>query len=266
MKFISVLIFLFSSVSFAQTVSRIQGTEATINLEGHEGLIVGDRVHFLNSQLSTAGEGEVLRLSAGGKKALVKIVSGKVKTGMTLEKISSSVSAPKETAAQSSAGTAMRADGISYASLSESDRTILERGEISQARYVIGGILATYPLGLGIGHAVQGRYMEKGWIFTVGELASIAVFAAGMGDCVASTWSSNKDNCNGSGGLLFAGAFGYVGFRIWEAVDAWATPPEQNRRYRELKSRLPASEDTITFEPGFMPLAGGGALGLRVTF
>ncbi|MFV3409919.1 hypothetical protein ACNH6C_15025 [Bdellovibrio bacteriovorus] len=268
MKFISVLIFLFSSISFAQTVSRIQGTEATINLEGHEGLIVGDRVHFLNSQLSTAGEGEVLRLSAGGKKALVKIVSGKVKTGMTLEKISGSVNATsaKESSAQTATGSAVRADGISYASLSENDRTILERGEISQTRYVVGGILATYPLGLGIGHAVQGRYMEKGWIFTVGELASIAVFAAGMGDCVASTWSSNNDNCNGSGGLLFAGAFAYVGFRIWEAVDAWATPPEQNRRYRELKSRLPASEDTITFEPGFMPLAGGGALGLRVTF
>lgn len=56
MKVISVLIFLFSSISFAQTVSRIQGTEATINLEGHEGLNVGDRVHFLNSQLSTAGD------------------------------------------------------------------------------------------------------------------------------------------------------------------------------------------------------------------
>ncbi|AHZ86215.1 hypothetical protein Bb109J_c0872 [Bdellovibrio bacteriovorus] len=266
MKVISVLIFLFSSISFAQTVSRIQGTEATINLEGHEGLNVGDRVHFLNSQLSTAGEGEVLRLSAGGKKALVKIVSGKVKAGMTLEKISSSVSAPKETAAQSSAGAAMRADGISYASLSESDRAILERGEISQTRYVVGGILATYPLGLGIGHAVQGRYMEKGWIFTVGELASLMVLMAGFGDCVDDAWSSNN-NCNNSGGLVFAGAFGFVGFRIWEAIDAWATPPEQNRRYRELKSRLPASEDTITFEPGFMPLAdGGGALGLRLTF
>ncbi|AFY00610.1 hypothetical protein [Bdellovibrio bacteriovorus] len=107
--------------------------------------------------------------------------------------------------------------------------------------------------------------MEKGWIFTVGELASLMVFMAGVGDCVDDAWSSNS-NCSNRGGLLFAGAFGFVGFRIWEAVDAWATPPEQNRRYRELKSRLPASEDTITFEPGFMPLAGGGALGLRVTF
>lgn len=262
MKFISVLIFLFTSISLAQTVSRIQGAEAMVNLEGHEGLVVGDRVHFLNSQLSTAGEGEVIRLSAGGKKALVKIASGKVTAGMTLEKISGT--SKKETSTLTSNAAVARADGISYASLSERDRMILERGEISQTRYVIGGILATYPLGLGIGHAVQGRYTEKGWIFTVGELASLAVLMAGFGDCV-DNWSSNKE-CNGSGGLVFAGVFGFVGFRIWEAVDAWAAPPEHNRRYRELKSRLLASEDTITFEPGFVPLAGGGALGFRMTF
>lgn len=158
----------------------------------------------------------------------------------------------------------VRVDGISYSSLNQSDREILDRGELSTSRYVVGGILATYPLGLGIGHAVQGRYTEKGWIFTVGELASLTVLMAGFGDCAMSSAGADSSDCSKQGGLIFVGAMSYLGFRVWEAVDAWVVPLEQNRRYRELKSRLPSSE--ITFEPGFMPLAGGGALGLRVTF
>ena len=54
--------------------------------------------------------------------------------------------------------------------LTEKDQEILEIGEISQTRYIIGGILGTYPIGLGVGHAVQGRWSQMGWIFTAGEL------------------------------------------------------------------------------------------------
>lgn len=38
--------------------------------------------------------------------------------------------------------------------LNEQDKKILEIGEITTARYVTGGILRTYPLGLAIGHAI----------------------------------------------------------------------------------------------------------------
>lgn len=258
---IFLLVVLVSLNSIAQTVTRVQGSEVMVTLEGHEDFVAGDRVHFLNHQLNTTGEGEVVKLSAGGKKALVKILAGKVQTGMTLEK--------KEIRQQSRSNqeterSSLKADGMSYASLSEADRQILARGEMSTTRYVLGGVLGTYPLGFGIGHAIQGRYSEKGWIFTVGELSSIAVLAAGLGSCFGDALSSNDGDCNTGGGLVFLGAFGFVGFRVWEIVDLWATPLEQDRRYRELKSRLPVSE--VTFEPGFVPLAGGGALGLRVTF
>ncbi|WP_374001395.1 hypothetical protein [Bdellovibrio bacteriovorus] len=263
MKFVLFLSLIFSSVcSFAQSVIKVQGTEATVHLSADEVMKVGDRVHFLNSKLDTAGEGEITKISSGGKKALVKVVAGKVQAGMTFEKKAAKEAVTTADDSESSMEVS-KSDGISYASLSERDREILARGEISKGRYIVGGILGTYPLGFGIGHAIQGRYTEKGWIFTVGEAGSLAVLIAGMGSCMSS-WHS--DNCNGNGGLIWIGAFSFIGFRIWEIVDVWAAPPELNRRYRELKSRLPASEGEITFEPGFMPLADGDVLGLRMTF
>jgi hypothetical protein len=147
---------------------------------------------------------------------------------------------------------------ITYSALSEKERDILQRGEITDTRYIVGGILGTYPLGFGIGHAIQGRYSDTGWIFTVGEMGSLAVMMAGVGDC----WSSGK-SCS-SGGLMFLGLLGYAGFKVWEIADLWAGPPEHNRRYRELKNRL--GESSITFKPAFVPLADGGMLGLGVTF
>lgn len=250
MRFLGLLFFLFSSVSFAQVVTSVQGAEANVNLQG---LVVkaGDRVQFLDSKLDVAGEGTVVRVSSGGSRALVKIVSGKVSQGMSFEKFQ---------VVEAIAMPVTRTKRVSSAGLSDEDRRVLQIGEISQTRYIVGGILATYPLGFGIGHAVQGRYSDKGWIFTAGELASIAVMFAGFGDC---SYSSNRyESC--SGGLVVLGAFAFVGFRIWEAIDAWAVPPEHNRRYREIIAREPASE--VTFQPGIVPLADGGMLGLRVTF
>lgn len=252
-KFFFALTFLFAFGANAQTVSRVTGKEVLVNLEGHENLAAGDEIHFLTSELNIAGQGKVSKISAGGKKALVQVVSGKVQAGMTFEKASQK----NEKVAQ---GTSMqRPDAISYTSLSEKERDILQRGEITKGRYVVGGILGTWPLGLGIGHAIQGRYTDKGWIFTVGELGSIAVMASGMGDC----WDGDGyRTCNG--GAIVLGAVAFVGFKIWEIVDLWAGPPEHNRRYYELKSRL--GEDEITFQPAFVPLADGGMLGLRVSF
>lgn len=257
MKYLIFTAALFCSLlSYAQTVNSIKNNQAMVTLDGNEGLQKGTAVQFLNHDLEVVGHGEVTKISNGGKKALIKIQAGKVQPGMTLEKV------PAPNQVDSAAATSAPAPSISYAALSDKDKDILARGEITRTRYVVGGILGTYPLGLGIGHAVQGRYTEKGWIFTVGELASIAALAAGLGNC---TWSSyDNDNCENSGGLIFLGLFGYVGFRIWEIIDVWAAPPEHNRRYHQLKSMYPGSE--ITFQPGFIPMAGGGGLGFQMTF
>ncbi|MGZ3743527.1 MAG: hypothetical protein ACXWRE_04505 [Pseudobdellovibrionaceae bacterium] len=248
------LMLLTLSMSFyaqAQTVEKITDNEALVTIQASESLLVGDKVNFLNDELNVSGQGEVTKISGGGKKAIVKIISGNAKSGMSLEKTSGTPKAAKIPAPNEN-------DSGRY--LDEEDRRILRIGEISTTSYVVGGILGTYPLGLGIGHAIQGRYTDKGWIFTVGELASVAVVAAGVGSCWDSV-TATSGSCNSS--TLFLGAVGYVGFRIWEIVDVWAAPLEINRRYHELKLRM---EPRVSLSPMIAPTKDGAVLGLNMTF
>lgn len=151
----------------------------------------------------------------------------------------------------------------SYQSLTEDERKILVNGEISTARYVIGGVIGTYPVGFGVGHAIQGRYSDKGWIFTAGELGSLVAIYAGLGSCVGSM--INRNDCSeSSAGLVFAGVMGFVGFRVWEIIDLWATPPEINRKYYELKRMTGGGG--VTWRPFVAPVNGQPGLGLAMTF
>jgi hypothetical protein len=181
---------------------------------------------------------------------------------MTLEKVSSTPKASDSALDGAGEGTVSGPSNLAYSSLDEEDRRILNRGEISTTAYVIGGVVGTYPIGLGIGHAIQGRYTDKGWIFTAGELGSIAVAYAGVGNCVSS-WSSSNGGSSCSGGLVLFGVVGYLGFRIWEIIDVWAAPPEINRRYRELKLRM---EPRATLSPMIAPTKDGAVFGLQMTF
>ncbi|MBC74466.1 MAG: hypothetical protein CME64_00465 [Halobacteriovoraceae bacterium] len=145
-------------------------------------------------------------------------------------------------------------------SLTEEEKEILEIGEISTTRYVVGGVLGTYPLGLGIGHAIQGTWSHKGWIFTAGELASLAVFAGGISSCF-----------DGDCGSANLGAVAFVGFRIWEIVDVWAGVPSYEKQYKEMKGFIlnkgPKKSEEVTFN--FAPIynsnlnAPGLGFGLR---
>ena len=56
----------------------------------------------------------------------------------------------------------------------------MESSTMSQGQYVGGGIASIF-LPFGIGQAIQGRYKETGWIFTVSELASNVLVASGVG-------------------------------------------------------------------------------------
>lgn len=148
--------------------------------------------------------------------------------------------------------------------LTEKEKDILLEGRVDSAQYVIGGILGTYPLGLGIGHAIQGRYSTDGWKFTVGELASLAVVVTGLNDCVEDLFE--EDDCND--GLITIGAIGFVGFRIWEIIDLWATPLKINRKYDFLKNYIESSEKPkITYQ--ISPIVnkeGNLGLGLNIKF
>src|SRR5262245_38862858 len=52
-----------------------------------------------------------------------------------------------------------------YYLLTPEERELLARGEIDAGSAVAGGAIGTF-FGFGIGHAVQGRYSDMGWIFT----------------------------------------------------------------------------------------------------
>jgi hypothetical protein len=123
--------------------------------------------------------------------------------------------------------------------ISAADAEILQKGEISDGAH-IGGGLASVFLGFGIGQAVQGRYGETGWIFTVGEIASFTAMMVGvvqaLDDCFGPD-ESCSDNNRGDG-LIIGGLIGFVAFRVWEVVDAFGGPPKHNAKVRELRMKL----------------------------
>ena len=112
-------------------------------------------------------------------------------------------------------------------SIETEERFPLVYGEsktISQGRYIGGGVASIF-LGWGIGHAVQGRYSERGWIFTAGGALS-AIGVIGLFSSLTKSALENPENTSLSGadyafmGALIVGA----GIRIWEMIDAWFLP------------------------------------------
>ena len=157
--------------------------------------------------------------------------------------------------------------------LTKNDHKLLDVGEIGQAQYVIGGLLGTF-WGFGIGQAVQNRWTYDGWKFTVGELGGLTAFGIGFGMCVgtivenvadgiANPYSptiKNRDCSTASGVLMIGGALAFLGFRVWEIVDAWVTPQSYNRDLSELKNRMngkAVSSSSLYFGP-----IAPGAIGL----
>lgn len=242
-------IFLQGVVGHAQVIDKVDSKKIWVSGLSDKSLKVGDKINLLDEGLNQVGVATVEKISSGGT-SLVAVLDGdkKATVGLRVEKATSQIHS-----------------GSDYSKLSEAERKILTQGEISTTRYVLGGVLGTYPLGLGlgIGHAIQGRYTDKGWIFTVGELASVAVLAAGIEDCAFSEY--RDDDCDGSG-LIFLGLFGYVGFRIWEIIDVWSAPPEHNQKYREIKSRVGAVQPIKWEGLALAPTREGLILGTKISF
>lgn len=129
-------------------------------------------------------------------------------------------------------------NGLVPVQLTSDQMELLQKGEISDGQH-IGGAVASLFFGFGIGQAVQGRYGETGWIFTVGEIASFTAMMVGVfqafDDC---TFDDRCSDSNRGGELIIGGLVGLLAFRVWEVVDAFGGPPKHNRKVRELKMRL----------------------------
>ena len=115
-------------------------------------------------------------------------------------------------------------------SYSASTKTMLN------GQYVGGGVVSLF-VGYGIGHAIQGRYMERGWIFTASELGVLAVFMStliySLKDVISDDYQPN-DNIeyvtyimdHAAKPLPLISLLAFVGVRIWEVVDVWNLPSD----------------------------------------
>lgn len=98
-------------------------------------------------------------------------------------------------------------------------KEVSDRVPVPTGKYITGGILGS-ALGLGIGHAVQGRYQERGWIFTATQAAGAAMLIAGCNNPKDRDGDGDKECKNG--GLSVVGLGVLIGFRVWEVVDVWS--------------------------------------------
>lgn len=108
--------------------------------------------------------------------------------------------------------------------------------KVAPGQYYAGGAVSIF-VGFGIGHAIQGRYGEMGWIFTVTEIGSAGLMGGGYGWMIANLpsgveWKDAKTSDLHKGGLalMLTGSILLAGFRIWEIVDVWvgAEPVESH--------------------------------------
>jgi hypothetical protein len=145
--------------------------------------------------------------------------------------------------------------------LSAEEQELLIQGEISEGAYVGGGLVGTF-FAFGLGHLVQGRFTDKGWIFMAGEAASVTILVAGLLQCLeADTYTCEEQN-----GLLVVGLIGAVGFRIWELIDVWGGPPAHNARVREIRWRAGLPPYGLYLAPSLGRGDGGGVAGLTLRF
>lgn len=130
--------------------------------------------------------------------------------------------------------------------LTPAEHQLLQRGEISDGAHV-GGAVASLFFGFGVGQAVQGRYGDTGWIFTIGEVASLTALIVGIGqtfeDCFEIDNTCNDDRGEG---LMIGGLIGLIAFRVWEVADAFGGPSSHNRKVRELRMRLGMPQPMFT--------------------
>ena len=96
---------------------------------------------------------------------------------------------------------------------------ISQQKTIKNKIYIGGGITASL-FGFGIGHYIQGRYLEKGWIFTLLDVGIIAGAYAFLRN-----WPDNTIVINGDPNIFtFCLLAVGIGFRVWQTIDAWWLP------------------------------------------
>lgn len=143
--------------------------------------------------------------------------------------------------------------------LTPAEQALLREGEFSGAAHV-GGIVAASTVGFGTGQLVQGRWLQRGWIFTVGEMAAGVLFAVAASENDLDTTLVNV--------LGFSGLAAVLGLHAWEIADAAIVPARHNRRVRFLRARAGLPTVSLDMRPVGDVHGGhrGALVGLRITF
>jgi hypothetical protein len=152
--------------------------------------------------------------------------------------------------------------------MSAEDRQVLADGEIGQGQWG-AGVLGSVVVGFGAGQAIQGRWHDTGWIYTLGESLSLgavilALPAAFSGDCF-DCGHRDTSTSDRAGYIMLGGLIAFAGFHIWEIGDALVGPSMHNQRFAEARARHP---ETYTVLPYVVPSASGngGVAGLSLRF
>lgn len=154
--------------------------------------------------------------------------------------------------------------------LTAEEQELLMKGEISDGEHLGGGLAALF-LGFGIGQGIQGRWSDRGWMFTLGDLASVTMMFYGITRTVTCADGTDHSGIacrsDAGAGWLIGGALAFTGLRIWQTIDAFAVPPDYNSRVRMLRMKAgyrPMGMYSFYLSP---PKSGdGGVAGVSVRF
>lgn len=103
--------------------------------------------------------------------------------------------------------------------------------DVTEIQRIMGPTVA-FTVGFGLGHVVEGRWLEKGWIFTAGETAGVALWMGGY----MMDMSCDK-HCELVGPMIITGMIGTLALRIWESVDAVNGARLKHARYLDRRAR-----------------------------
>lgn len=82
--------------------------------------------------------------------------------------------------------------------------------------------------GFGIGHALQGRYLDEGWKWTLGEIAAWSLLFGTAKNCQVNSQDSEfKNHCQAEPVMLLS----FLAFRIWQGYDLWSYANRSARIY-----------------------------------
>ena len=127
-----------------------------------------------------------------------------------------------------------------------------ESGEgISTGRYITGGIIGS-AIGYGIGHAIQGRYMPLGLVFSLTEAAATVVIIADAHKTADTNIFIFGDTKYALGTAGVIGLVALLGVHVWEVVDVWVAGAELRRKAP--KADLASMKTKIVA----LPIAPGG--------